>query len=335
MMVCLEESQMRDFQDPAFGAIEPAKLAIPLAANMCLAGVFVFLNAFQLFFLPLVLLPRSMRWSLVLIPLALLSNPFWALIHEAIHGQFSVTRGVNAALGRVLSVFFGSSFQVLRWSHLSHHKYNRTLTEQGTEVYDPQAVSRLSAILKYYLQIFGGLYLMEALTPLVLFLPRALLRQQRPAELGPDSGQREWLLRNLLADEIVQEIRIDCLAVLVIFGLALICYREHWRLLAALLMVRAFCISFLDNVYHYSAPMGARISGYNLRLPWIASKALLHFNLHGVHHRYQGLPWNHLPHVFAERRETYDYNYVNAALRQLGGPLPLSQVTAAPTVNTN
>ena len=322
---------MRDLQYPAYGATETARLAIPAAANMCLAGVYVFLNCFQLFFLPLVLLPRSMGWSLALIPLALLNNSLWALIHEAIHGQFSVTRSVNAALGRLLSLFFGSSFEVLRWSHLSHHKFNRTLTEQGTEVYDPQAASRLSATVKFYLQIFGGLYLMEALTPLAFLLPRALLRQQRPAELGPGSGQREWLLRNLLADETVQEIRIDGLALLVIFGLVLVCYQEHWRLLAAFLMVRAFCISFLDNVYHYAAPMGATISGYNLRLPWIVSRALLHFNLHGVHHRYQSLPWSHLPQVFAQRRETYDYNYVTAALRQLGGPLPLSQVSAGQT----
>ena len=162
-------------QDSLSAPIRFANALIPQAPNFTLAGLYIVLNVFQFLFLPLFLVPRSMYWALLLVPLALANNPFWALIHEAIHGQFSASRTVNSTFGRILSVFFGSSFRVLRWSHLSHHKFNRTTTEQGTEVYNPEESSRLSAAFKYYFQIFGGLYLLEVLTPLAFLLPRALL----------------------------------------------------------------------------------------------------------------------------------------------------------------
>ncbi len=315
-------------QDSISAPIRLADALIPQAPNFILAGLYIFLNVFQFFILPLFLFPKSMCWALLLAPLAVANNPFWALIHEAIHGQFSASRAMNSAFGRILSVFFGSSFRVLRWSHLSHHKFNRTTTEQGTEVYNPQASSRLSAAFKYYFQIFGGLYLLEVLTPLVFLLPRALLRQFRPS-LDPDSGQREWLMRNILTDEAIQEIRLDCVAVLFLFALIAMCYREHWRLLAAVSMVRAFLISFLDNVYHYATPLNFKDSGYNLWLPRTVSKALLYFNLHGVHHRHPNLPWIKLPQSYAEHHERFDFNYFRAALWQLWGPLPLPQVAEA------
>jgi fatty acid desaturase len=313
-------------QDSLSAPIPFANALIPQASNLTLAGLYIVLNLCQFFILPLFLLPRSMHWALLLVPLALANNPFWALIHEAIHGQFNASRAVNSAFGRILSVSFGSSFRVLRWTHLSHHKFNRTVTEQGTEVYDPQETPRLLAALKYYFQIFGGLYLLEVLTPLAFLLPRALLQQFRPS-LDSDSGQREWLMRNILTDEAIQEIRIDSVTVLLLFALIVLCYREHWRLLAGASIARAFLISFLDNVYHYATPLNFKGSGYNLWLPRTVSKALLYFNLHGVHHRHPNLPWIKLPQSYAQHDERFDCNYFRAAWWQLWGPLPLPQVT--------
>jgi fatty acid desaturase len=60
------------------------------------------------------LLPLDARWGWLLVPVALLTNFFWALHHEAIHGGFHDDRRRNLVAGRVMAVLLGSSFYVLR-----------------------------------------------------------------------------------------------------------------------------------------------------------------------------------------------------------------------------
>src|SRR5262245_59495854 len=71
---------------------------MPEAFNFSLAGLHVFLNLFQLFILPLYLLPKSLWWSLFLIPIACLNNAFWALVHVALANSFGFGSN-NAMLG--------------------------------------------------------------------------------------------------------------------------------------------------------------------------------------------------------------------------------------------
>src|SRR6184192_620825 len=83
-----------------------AKLLIPEVFNYALAGLCIFLNLFQFFILPLYLLPKSIWWGVSLIPIACLNNPFWALLHEAIHDLLNSSGGINLAFGRLLSIFW-------------------------------------------------------------------------------------------------------------------------------------------------------------------------------------------------------------------------------------
>ena len=53
------------------------------------------LNLYQFFILPFWLLPGNRVWAWTLLPAALLTNPFWSLIHEAIHDLFHPRRPVN------------------------------------------------------------------------------------------------------------------------------------------------------------------------------------------------------------------------------------------------
>jgi fatty acid desaturase len=301
--------------------------AILSTLNFSLAAVHLAVNIFQFFILPLYFLPNSIWWSLTLIPFAGLNNSFWALIHESIHDLFNPSRRINAAIGRLLSILFGSPFRLLRLTHLSHHKFNRSLLERGTEIYNPQETSKLAAGLGHFFQIFGGLYLSEALTPLLFFLPGDLFHKLGKRILNPDSRHEQWLARNFMKDKWIREIRMDGIAVIVFFGLSAFCYRGHWQLLAGVLIARAFFISFLDNVYHYGTPLNDRNSGYNLWLPRILSKLQLNFNLHGVHHKHPDLPWIRLPGVLAQQGKRFDENYFTAALRQLHGPVPLLRMT--------
>lgn len=298
--------------------------AIPTLLNLSLAAGHVFINLYQFFILPIYLLPVSSWWALTLLPVAALNNPFWSLIHEAIHDMLHPASRINRAAGRTLSVFFGSPFRVLRVSHLMHHKFNRTPLE-GTELYDPTKSSKLRASLGYYFQILGGLYLLEAVSPLLFFLPRRLFRMSvrhffRSDTLGG------ILFGSLMSDEAVREMRIDGLAVFALFGASVFCYGGQWEFLAAALAARAFLISFLDNVYHYRTRVNDVFYANNLRLPQLMTRMLLYFNLHGIHHRNPSIPWIRLPEVFAASAGRFDGDYLASALCQLRGAVPLSEL---------
>ncbi len=302
--------------------VQDYQLAIPASLNLFLATGHVFINLYQFLILPIYLLPISSWWGLTLLPLAMLNNPFWSVIHEAIHDLFHPSRRLNGVAGRLLSIFFGSPFRLLRVTHLMHHKFNRAPIE-GTELYDAKRRSWARASLGYYGQIFGGLYLLELVSPLPFFLPlRALkLLERRGVEEGSLGA---ILIRSMLNGEAVREMRVDGVAVLALFGVSAFCYGEHWPMLVAALAARAFLISFLDNVYHYRTPVNDLFYAGNLWLPRSLSKILLHFNLHGIHHKNTAIPWIRLPQAFEREAKRFDDDYFVAATRQLWGPVPLS-----------
>ena len=310
-------------------ASRSATLPVPDVLNCALAAMHIFVNISQFFILPLYFLPKSMWWGLILVPFAALNNPLWALIHESIHDLFHSSTRINLAIGRLLSIFFGSPFHVLRLTHLSHHKFNRSPLEKGTEIYDPEEISRVKASFRYFFYILCGLYLLEVFSTFLFFLPANVFRKlaQRLDDRG--NMQEKWLARKFMNDQWIREIRIDGIAICLIFGLSAFCYGENWKLLASLLMARTFLISFMDNVYHYRTPLYVTISGHNLWLPRIFSTLCLNFNLHRVHHSNLGVPWTKLPEVFAQHSERFDRGFVTAALHQLYGPVPLSELLDA------
>jgi fatty acid desaturase len=304
------------------------KLLIPEVFNYALAGLCIFLNLFQFFVLPLYLLPKNIWWGVSLIPIACLNNPFWALLHEAIHDLFNSSSKINLAFGRLLAIFFGSPFHVLRLTHLSHHKFNRSPMEKGTEIYDPRKTSRARASFRYFVYIFCGLYLLEVSSTFIFFLPSNIFRKMRRRLLDQGDIQEKWLAGKFMDDKLVRQVRVDGMAICLIFGLSALCFGTHWRLLISLLMVRTFAISFLDNVYHYRTPVQVTVSGHNLFLPRTFSRLVLNFNLHRVHHANPTVPWIKLPDFFAQQSETFDRGFFTAALDQLSGPIALAD--AAP-----
>ena len=305
-------------------SLRPIKLSIADTTNISLAALQILSNVFQLFILPLYFLPKSIWWGVVLIPIAALNNPFWALVHEAIHELFNSSHRVNFAAGRWLSIFFGSPFHILRLTHLSHHKYNRSPLEKGTEIYDPEKDSRFKVTIGYFFYILCGLYLLEVFSTLIFFLPSKVFHKMGRRLLDRGNIQEKWLAGKFMDAQLIREIRIDGLAICLIFGLSAFCYGEHWKLLVGLLMVRTFLISFLDNVYHYRTRLHHTVSGHNLSLPKTFSTFILNFNLHRVHHTHPTVPWTKLPEFFTRNSESFDRNFFSAALDQFCGPLPSS-----------
>ncbi len=307
----------------------PDGFSIPERCNYRLAALHLSLNLFQLFLLPIYLLPKSLWWSVSIIPIAAMNNPFWALIHEAIHDLLSSNANVNAALGRILGICFGSPFQILRLTHLSHHKFNRSPLEKGTEIYNPNETSRLIAAVKYYFYILCGLYLLEMFSTFVFFIPLAVFRNMRCRVVEGGNAQERWLARKFIDESRVREIRVDGAVMFLLFGLSAYCFRAHGLVYIGLLGMRTFMISFMDNVYHYRTPLRVTVSGYNLYLPRFLSSLMLHFNFHRIHHAHPSVPWRCLPMAFAAQKEGFDHRLWAAAWRQLSGPVPMSDPLAA------
>lgn len=298
--------------------------SIPTAINISLAAFYAAANLYQFFILPLWFLPVNTAWAWTLLPLALLTNPFWSLIHEAIHDLFHPNRAINGFAGRLLAVLFGAPFRILRLSHLLHHKLNR-LPVEGTEYFDKRKSSKGAAAPGYYFQILFGLYLVEVMSPLWFFLPRSWLQAFKDKFLPRDSVSG-ILMQNWLGAEALREIRIDGLLALSWFGLSFYVYGAHWPILLAMVAARGFLISFLDNLYHYETPVGDIFYAKNLRLPTPLSKLLLNFNLHGIHHVNPAISWINLPQAFEVQNGEFQGGYFTAAWRQLRGPIALQDL---------
>jgi fatty acid desaturase len=292
-----------------------------------LATLHTIANLYQFLILPVALLPLSPQWAWTLVPLALLNNAYWSLIHEAIHDLFNADRRTNLLFGRGMSVLFGSPFQIVRLSHLLHHKLNRTPRE-ATEVYERGSPSVAAIAFGYYFQILGGLYLVEFLSSVLFFLPRAFIDRFRSRLIKPESVSG-ILMQNWARPEILREIRRDGAVIFLWLGVSFYLYGAYWPLLVGVLAARAFFISFLDNVYHYDTPVNEIFYASNLWLPAALANLLLNFNLHGIHHRNPAIPWIGLPAAFREQEASFQYSYFAAALNQLRGPIALQDLPRA------
>lgn len=303
---------------------------VPAGLNVCLAAFHVAVQLYQFVFLPVVLLPQNSAWAWSLIPAALLSNPYRSLLHEALHDLFHPNRSANTFFGRLLSILFGVSFQIVRTRHLVHHKLNR-LPAEGVEIYDRAARTRFRAAPAYYFRIFGGLYAEEVLSPLVLLLPGSLLarlQQRQDASDRAPAGIKD----SRLGGAQLREIRFDGTLAVLWLALAAACYGRHWPLLAGALLARGFLVSFFDNAYHYGTPVGNIFYARNLALPGLAAKLVLHFNLHGVHHVNPAIPWSDLPAAFEAQGGRHEGSYFAAAARQLRGPIALQDLPESASV---
>jgi fatty acid desaturase len=287
--------------------------------NQLLLGGFLALQFLQLLLLPVVLVPRNAAWGwLLLLPLCL-TNSWWAYIHEALHGHLFQNRKLGRAVGRLNAVLYGAAFDLLRFGHLLHHAYSRTRRERA-EVYRAGEDSLLAVHAAYYFRLLGGLYVFEVLGSFAFLLPRALIRRLEARTRSPDNVVEE-LAPRLLAPVTLAAVRTDALTVLLVYGLSFYCYGRHWWMLALALCGRAVLISLMDNAFHYGTPLDRPHYAPDLSVPSWWGRLLLHFNLHGLHHRQPAAAWHELPRLHRREAGTFDGSLFRAILLQLRGPI--------------
>lgn len=291
----------------------------PHLLNRLLFAAFIMLQVLQLFIIPVWLLHKNLAWGWLLLLPVLLSNSWWALIHEAIHGHLMTGRTANIFAGRINAMLYGCPFLILRWGHLLHHAYSRTERERS-EVYSGKGKPSFVIRFGYYFRLFGGLYGLEILAGLMLLLPRWLIVKVSERLRGKDNVV-EFLFNKVLEGNALKQARLDAFLILAIYGCAFWCYGKYaWMLLLALLG-RALLVSFVDNVFHYDTPLDDTRYARNLKLPVLGSALLLNFNLHGVHHLYPSLPWSKLPELHASEGCQYQGNWWSSLYSQLRGPI--------------
>jgi fatty acid desaturase len=284
----------------------------------------------QLLVIPVWLLPQSAAWGWLLVPIALATLPLWSIIHESIHGTLLRDRPWNDRWGRVLAVYYGSPFVLLKAGHLLHHRYSRTPRER-TEVFDPARTTRARFAPAYYARLLGGLYALEVASLILVVAPAGRWRYlaRRTDSLQAVTG--------LLFDRVgrrdnLRRFRLDGALSLAVYGLAFWGYGTHWWMLGAALGARALIVSLADNAYHYDTKLDAPLEAMNLRLPQPLSTFMLAFNLHSVHHRHPGLRWWQLRGAFLDERDSFHAGYFSAVARQLRGPIAVTALVAPPPV---
>lgn len=290
------------------------------SANQRLGLLHLILQSLLLFVVPLMLLPMNILWGWVLLPCIAMSNPWWAYIHEALHGVLFDDKQENRLFGRLNAVLYGAPFEVLRWGHLLHHAHSRTVRERS-EVYVAGRDSRLNVTIGYYFRLLGGLYLYEVLGGVLLLLPRAMVRKMLCQVASPDNIFGEMGER-LLEKDNLRSARQDALAIIVVYGTAFAVYNEHAWMLAAALYGRALMISMVDNVFHYATRLDDVRYARNLEMPLWMSRLILYFNLHGAHHTRARLPWMQLPEFHKQSGQGFQGKWFRTILQQLRGPIP-------------
>ena len=276
---------------------------------------------------------RFAAWALATLLLMLFAPMHWGLLHEGFHRQLNPNRRVNDVLGRGLAVLYAAPYSILRFGHLFHHRHNRTELDRS-EHYAPSARG-FRARINYFFRLFGGLYLVEVLFGLLVFLPVGLLRRgtwrlcgSAPEGLEPLAAQIE---RELLSPAALRTLRIEGLLQIVWLGALWMTLGPMFFFVLVSLAARGMVVSLLDNAFHYGGPLDDLRSAFNARLPGWAALLVLNSNYHGVHHHYPRVPWRHLPRVFSAQRNVegrgkpdvavFDGAYLNLVARQLNGPI--------------
>jgi len=295
--------------------------------NAWLMGAVAVLSAFQLFVVPLWLIPANPAWAWTLVTVPLMTTPFWSLIHEAIHGTLLPQRTRSDRFGRAMAIIYGAPFVLLKTGHLLHHRFSRTPRER-VEIYDPTKTTWAKVAPVYYLRLVVGLYLLEMASIALALLPAAVLRRLAVRAESPDTVAG-LLLDRIAADRSRGQFRVDSALIVLLYGAAFVAYGAHAWMLALAIVGRALVVSISDNAYHYGTKLDAPLEAMNLRLSMPLERFALSFNLHDVHHRHPGLRWYELRGQFLAEGSPYHLGWFTAAARQFNGPIRLDQPAVA------
>ncbi len=223
------------------------------------------------------------------------NNMLFALMHEAVHGNFDPSPGWNRLAGSISATFFPTSFTLQCSAHLTHHRNNRSVLERFDYIAPSESIPLKTA--QWY-SILTGLYWLGIPVFLVIYVffaelvPwRRLIRegsgfsQQTSAGEFLESVMRlpVWRVRAEFAFSLaVQALLIWMLDIG--WGCWMLCYGLF-----------ALAWSSLQYADHAFSPLN-RIEGtWNLKVGGFTRIAFLNYHHHLAHHRDPNCHWQDLP----------------------------------------
>ena len=261
-------------------------------------------------------------WTIlpVLVLFSYTNHTMYALLHEAIHGAFHPNRSVNDWAGRWCAAFFPTSYRLQRCFHLTHHRNNRSRSEQWD--YLRPGDNRFLKWAQWYFILTGLYWFFVPLASLLyLFFPQILkLETLRDSELASQTSSDEYLgaLEKLDPSAARWDV-IFTLALQSTLFLTLDLNGWGWFLCYAAF---GFNWSSLQYADHAFSPLEVKNGAWNLRTHPLLQKLLLNYPLHRAHHQHPNAPWTALPQLVDPYEEPQP-SFLESWLRMWKGPREL------------
>jgi fatty acid desaturase len=220
------------------------------------------------------------------------NNTIFSLMHECVHGVFHPNRRVNEFAGVIFAAFFPTAFEIQRISHFGHHRRNRS----DAELYDYYLPHESRWLKTYWVYcLLTGFYWSIIPVAVLIYLLAPWVFRSRVFRDGP---ARLWGFSEFvrdISDAPVSTIWPQALFTAVFQITAWVALDLDW--VGWLACYWAFGVNWSSVQYsdHAWSPRDTHEGAWNLRFWPVTQAIFLNYNLHLVHHRRPGIPWNQLP----------------------------------------
>ncbi|MFA5505781.1 MAG: fatty acid desaturase [Vulcanimicrobiota bacterium] len=288
--------------------------AQPGALNLALMILISGLNGYLLWFCS-----HRSGWLLLgaVLAFSYSNHTMYSLLHEAIHGAFHRQNTVNDWAGRWCSGWFPTSFRLQRCFHLTHHRNNRTESEQWD--YLRPGDNHFLKMAQWYAILTGLYWIFVPLASLLyLFLPGLLkMRVLRSSEMASQTASDEYLGALDKLDE--KGARLDVLyslffqtTLFVILDLSV----SGWAMCYAAFALNWSSLQYADHAF---SPLDVTNGAWNLKTHPLVRGLLLNYPLHRAHHQHPTASWAELPQLVDPNEEPQP-GFLENWLRMWKGP---------------
>ena len=223
------------------------------------------------------------------------ANTLFSLLHEAVHGIFSSRRPVNEWAGRWAAAWFPTGLAVQRAFHFTHHRNNRSPSEQFDLLHEGDI--RWLKVAQWY-SLLTGVYWLATVAGVMAYLvvPRVLrVRVLRSADskVAEQTSSSEYLAALDGIDPLAS--RLEIVASLA-FQVALFALLDLSPL-GWIACYGAFALSWsaLQYADHAFSPLDRHEGAWNLEVDAVTRLFFLNYHYHRAHHQHPWVPWSRLP----------------------------------------
>lgn len=223
------------------------------------------------------------------------NNTLFALMHEAVHGNFDPRQSRNDLGGSIAAAFFPTAFTLQRSAHLTHHRNNRSELERFDYIGPGEAIPLKTA---QWFSILTGLYWAGIPLFLVFYTLFAELVPWRRLEAKHGSFSKQTSAGEFLESLMrlpLWRVRGEFLASLALQGALFFALDLSLAGWAACYGAFALAWSSLQYADHAFSRLDRVEGAWNLTVGGFTRRMFLNYHCHLEHHRDRDCPWQVLP----------------------------------------